>query len=319
MENHTFTHPDLKKDFGRALRMAGDNRQRLQEQRHSFLTACHPAPKLILIRRRDARTVISFNIVLPRYSIRLVVQVCLLSIWRHPDAVPAQSLERLWSYNLTTQTHKLPGTELPLVGLRVCMSPAEIVPFVQAGMDGKDPFELKDTDGGAPWGILHFRDAYQHEIGILAAKEKQLLEDAKAQARLAGVHRNVHTVLLHFSCDGVQTVFHALHIPTESVELAKKAEPFHMKSLRRGNFDIPFTRDNILSQLNMTMRNDKDNKLKVRAGLTKKDVEIMKEAYPRTMFHRINLSLLKWCENLPFQSNLTQEEDECAIMEAHVY
>ncbi|KAJ7662102.1 hypothetical protein DFH06DRAFT_1471686 [Mycena polygramma] len=295
MENtfgsQTLTHPDLKKDFRRTLRKAEDNRERLQEQRHNFLTACsnpscsdtHTNPK-----KKCA------NCHIAQYCSR----ECQRNHWQvhrgvcGPATSPHKLIVDVFSSNLLMHflylflaveldlEHKLPGTELPLVGLRVCMGPAEVVPFMQAGMEGKDPLELKDTDGGAPWGILHFRDAYQQDIGILTAKEKQFLEDAKAQARLAGVRRDVHTVLLHFSCDGVQSIFHVLHIPTESVELAKKAEPFHVKSLLRGNFDIPFTKDNILSQLNMTMRNDKANKLKVRARLTKKDVEIMKEAYP---------------------------------------
>jgi hypothetical protein len=142
--------------------------------------------------------------------------------------------------------HKILGTELPVVGLRVCMSPAEVMPFLRASEQGEDPLKLTDADGGAPWAILYFRDAYQQDVGTVDPNNKQMLENAKADALSKGFHHQVHTVLIHFTSDEVQSLFSVVHIPVEFVELAKKAEPFHVKSLLRGNFDIPFTKDNIL-------------------------------------------------------------------------
>jgi hypothetical protein len=142
--------------------------------------------------------------------------------------------------------HKIPGTELPVVGLRVCMSPAEVMPFLRASELGEDPLKLRDADGGTPWAILYIRDAYQQDVRILDPKTKRLLEDAKADALSKGIHHRVHTVLLHFTSDGVQSIFLAVDIPVEYAELAKEAEPFHLKSLIRGNFDLPFTKENIL-------------------------------------------------------------------------
>lgn len=143
--------------------------------------------------------------------------------------------------------HKIPGTELPVVGLRVCMSPAEVMPFLRASEAGEDPLQLTDADGGTPWAILYFRDAYQQDVGMMEPNNKRMLENAKAAALSKGIYHRVHTVLLHFTSDGVQSLFHAVHIPVEFVELAKEAEPFHVKSLIRGAFDIPFTKENILT------------------------------------------------------------------------
>ncbi|KAJ6454552.1 hypothetical protein C8R47DRAFT_1228613 [Mycena vitilis] len=205
--------------------------------------------------------------------------------------------------------HKTPGTELPTVRMTMCMAPAEVLQLIKALDAGTGEKFFAATGDSAPWGILHLRNAYQQDPKLLSSREKKMLDHAQDCARSNGIDHKTHIVLVHFDGDDGQVLHYLVHISTEIVDIARKAEPLHLKSLPRGDHDIAFSKENILecaqsslvscsgflvhitSQVNNIMRSDRANQFRVRARLTEKDVEIMKKAYPP---HGIPLLLGTW-------------------------
>lgn len=143
--------------------------------------------------------------------------------------------------------NKTPGMEHPIVNVRVCMSPTDLTDWAQkmTQVGGQDPHEIKHEDGGAPWGVLYCRDAYQQSLDSIGPKEKQMLEDAKDQLRRSGMQRKLHLVLVNFTTDEQQSTIVALPIPLDVAEIAGSAKPFRVKSLLKGIHEVPFTKDSV--------------------------------------------------------------------------
>ncbi|KAJ7621524.1 hypothetical protein DFH06DRAFT_772229 [Mycena polygramma] len=296
-------YPGFKKDFTETLRLAQDTPDQLHEHRHNVLTSCSYPPCFESGKKNSLRLCGKCRIA-PYCSTE-----CQRADWpAHkghcgPATSPCRLVQnflgsRLLMYHFSLflaveldLEHKIPGTELPTVRMTMCMAPAEVLQLIKALDTGTGEDFFAATGDGAPWGILHLRNAYQQDVKLLGSREKKMLDHAKDCARTNGIDHKTHIVLVHFDGDDGQVLHYLVHISTEIVEIARKAEPLHLKSLPRGDFDIAFSKENILDQVNNIMRSDRANKFRVRARLTEKDVQIMKKAYPP---HGIPLLLGTW-------------------------
>jgi hypothetical protein len=177
-----------------------------------------------------------------------------------------------------------PQAEQDPLGVLVYMGIGNAMEAMQARMSGKSLVGLTGVL------LVHGIKALPMLKETIPENFSHSLREMRQSLNSMG-HRDMYLVpLIFLTPEMTQTVYHPLWIPQEVKKIIREAKPLLGSSALSGPFEIPFGTKGIIEcvsincpficcfdwlsrMMTMTMRNDKENKLRVRAKLTQKDLD----------------------------------------------